>query len=159
MDLKRELKRKEEELVLSGRGLNTEDQSEDVQELLGYRDDGAIEVHEWVSFQGLAKVDEERGRNIFGEKKMRQHDRGAEVNHKSGEQFWCAGQEPNRKQQEQAGGGVGNVHLCGQYTESCVFSGNDAATLRLEERGTHELFVAVDQEFSDNDALQDMDYA
>ena len=52
------------QLVLTGSDLGTEELIEDVK--LTYRDDGAVEVHKWVSeilwdsFQGMAKVCKER---------------------------------------------------------------------------------------------------
>ena len=64
-DLKRELKRRKKELVLNGEELDTDDQSEEMQELLRHRDDGTVEVRKRVigvqgnSFHGMAKVRKE----------------------------------------------------------------------------------------------------
>ena len=60
-DLKRELKKRKEALVLSGGELDTEGVSEDVKELFSYKDDRALEVHKWINgvqwnyFHGPAK--------------------------------------------------------------------------------------------------------
>ena len=47
-DSTRELRRRKEEMVLNGGELNTEDLSEEVQELPRRRNDGTVDVRNWV---------------------------------------------------------------------------------------------------------------
>ena len=58
---KRELKKRQEALVLTGGVLDTEGLDDDLQELFRYKDDGTGEVHRWINdvqsnfFRGPAK--------------------------------------------------------------------------------------------------------
>ena len=48
-DLKRELKRRVEDLVLNGGKLDTEGLREEVQDLPRHRDDGTVDVRKWFN--------------------------------------------------------------------------------------------------------------
>ena len=51
-ELKGDLKRRKEALVVSGGALHMEDLEDDVQKLFRFKDDGTVAVHRWITNVG-----------------------------------------------------------------------------------------------------------